>query len=65
MKKIFTLLAAVALTASAAMADVITLDLNMPVNPTSLEYNEKGIWTECYNDVDYTWLVGSSLQEPQ
>ena len=57
MKKIFTLFAAVALTASAAMADVITLDLNMPVNPTSLEYNEKGIWTECYNDVDYTWLA--------
>ena len=57
MKKIFTLFAAVALTASAAMADVITLDLSMPVNPTSLEYNEKGIWTECYNDVDYTWLA--------
>ena len=57
MKKFFTLTAAVVLTASAAMADVITLDLNMPVNPTSLEYNENGIWTECYNDVDYTWLA--------
>ena len=56
MKKIFTLFAAVALTASAAMAGVITLDLNKPVNPTSLEYNENGIWTECYNDVDYTWM---------
>ena len=57
MKKIFTLTAAVALTASAAMANVITLDLSKPVNPTSLEYNENGIWTECYNDVDYTWLA--------
>ena len=57
MKKIFTLFAAVALTASAAMADVITLDLNMPMYPSSLEYNENGIWTECYNDVDYTWLA--------
>ncbi len=57
MKKIFTLFAAVALTASAAMANVITLDLSKPVNPTSLEYNENGIWTECYNDVDYTWLA--------
>ena len=57
MKKIFTLTAAVALTASAVMANVITLDLSKPVNPTSLEYNENGIWTECYNDVDYTWLA--------
>ena len=56
MKKIFTLFAAVALTASAAMATVITLDLNKPLNPTSLEYNENGIWTGCYNDVDYTYL---------
>ncbi|MBR5640132.1 MAG: DUF4465 domain-containing protein [Muribaculaceae bacterium] len=56
MKKIFTLFAAVALTASAAMATVITLDLNKPMNPTSLEYNENGIWTDCYNDIDYTWL---------
>ncbi len=56
MKKIFTLTAAVALTASAAMANVITLDLSKPVNPTSLEYNEKGVWTQCYDDVNYTWL---------
>ena len=56
MKKIFTLMAAVALTASAAWAGVITLDLNKPLNPTSLEYNENGIWTGCYNDVDYTFL---------
>ena len=56
MKKIFTLFAAVALTASAAIAGVITLDLNKPLNPTSLEYNDYGIWTGCYNDADYTWL---------
>ena len=56
MKKIFTLFAAVTLTASAAMASIVTLDLNKPMNPTSLEYNEQGIWTGCYNDVDYTWM---------
>ena len=56
MKKIFTLFAAVALTASAAMAEVITLDLSKPLNPTTLEYNDNGIWTGCYNDVDYTWM---------
>ncbi len=55
MKKIFTLLAS-ALMASAAWASVVTLDLNSPLNPGVLEYNENGIWTGCYNDVDYTWL---------
>ncbi|MBR5169582.1 MAG: DUF4465 domain-containing protein [Muribaculaceae bacterium] len=55
MKKIFTL-AVSALMASAAWAGVITLDLNKPLNPTSLEYNEYGIWTNCYDDVNYTWL---------
>ncbi len=55
MKKIFTL-TAIALMASTAWADVITLDLNKPMNPASLEYNDNGIWTGCYNDVDYTWL---------
>jgi len=55
MKKIFTF-AVSALMASAAWAGVVTLDLNAPINPSSLEYNEYGIWTQCYNDVDYTWL---------
>ena len=55
MKKIFTL-AASALLASAAWAGVVTLDLNKTINPSSLEYNDYGIWTQCYNDVDYTWL---------
>ena len=55
MKKLFTL-AASALLASTAWAGVITLDLNKPMNPTTIEYNGYGIWTECYNDADYTWL---------
>ena len=55
MKKIFTL-AAIAMMASTAWADVVVLDLNKPMNPTTLEFNENGIWTGCYNDVDYTWL---------
>ena len=55
MKKIFTF-AVSALMASAAWAGVITLDLNKPLNPSTLEYNDYGIWTGCYNDVDYTWL---------
>ena len=55
MKKIFTLVSS-ALLASAAWAGVITLDLNKPMNPTVLEFNEHGVWTQCYNDVDYTWM---------
>jgi hypothetical protein len=55
MKKIFTL-AASALMASAAWAGVITLDLNANVNPATIEYGDNGVWTECYNDVDYAWL---------
>ena len=55
MKKIFTL-AASALLASAAWAGVITLDLNANINPASLEFGDNGVWTGCFNDVDYTWL---------
>ena len=56
MKKLFTTVL-IALVASASWAaDVITLDLSKPLNPTSLEFNENGIWTGCYNDKDYTWL---------
>ena len=55
MKKIFTFVAS-ALLASAAWAGVITLDMSKPINPSTLEYNEYGIWTQCYNDMDYTWL---------
>ncbi|MBR5102907.1 MAG: DUF4465 domain-containing protein [Muribaculaceae bacterium] len=56
MKKLFTLFASVALTASVSTAAVVSLDLSKPLNPNSLSYNEDGIWTECYNDEDYTWL---------
>lgn len=56
MKKIITLFTMVALTAAASWAAVITLDLNKSMNPTSLEYNDMGIWTGCYNDADYTWM---------
>ena len=55
MKKLFTL-AASALLASAAWAGVITLDMNKPLNPTTIEYGANNVWTECYNDVDYSWL---------
>ncbi len=55
MKKLFTL-AASALMASAAWAGVITLDMNKPINPATIEYGANNVWTECYNDVDYTWL---------
>ena len=55
MKKIFTL-AACALMASAAWAGVITLDMSKPINPSTLEYGANGVWTECYNDVDYTYI---------
>jgi hypothetical protein len=55
MKKIFTF-AVSALMASAAWAGVITMDLNKSINPETIEYNDNGIWTLCYNDVDYTWL---------
>ena len=55
MKKIFTLVCG-ALLASAAWADVVTLDLNANINPETLEFGDNGVWTGCYNDVDYTWL---------
>jgi hypothetical protein len=55
MKKIFTF-AVSALMASASWAGVITLDMNAPINPSTIEYGDNGVWTECYNDVDYTWL---------
>jgi len=55
MKKIFTF-AASALMATASWAGVITLDMNKPLNPATIEYGDNNVWTECYNDVDYSWL---------
>ena len=61
MKKIFTF-AASALMATSVLAGVVTLDLNKPINPASLEYGVNGVWTGCYNDVDYTWLEFGDVQ---
>ena len=55
MKKFF-IFAACALMSATIWADVITLDLNEPMNPATIEYNELGLWTGTYNDVDFTWL---------
>ena len=57
MKKIFTFVMC-ALVAAAAWGDVkvITLDLNAPLNPDNIAYNDNGVWTGCYNDEDFTWL---------
>ena len=55
MKKLFTF-AVSALMASAVWAGVITLDMNKPINPATIEYGANNVWTECYNDEDYTWL---------
>ena len=33
----------------------IVLDLTQPSNPVSFEYDGNGVWTETYNDVDYTY----------
>ncbi|MBR1934846.1 MAG: DUF4465 domain-containing protein [Muribaculaceae bacterium] len=57
MKKIITLIAAVAAMASAsAQESTITLDINNPSNPASLEFGSDGIWTGTYNETDYTYL---------
>ena len=55
MKKIFTL-AICAMMASAAMADVVTLNLNQNLNPETVSYTSAGYWDQTYNDADYTWL---------
>ena len=55
MKKIFTFVTC-ALLAAAAWADVVTLNLNAPMNPDNIEYGANGVWTGCYDDVNYTWL---------
>ncbi len=33
----------------------IVLDLTQPSNPVSFEYDANGVWTETYNDADYTY----------
>jgi len=39
---------------------IITLDLNSPLNPTSFEVNANSVWTETYNDEDYTYFETNS-----
>ena len=39
--------------ANAAKKSVV-LDLTQPSNPVNFEYDANGVWTETYNDVDYT-----------
>lgn len=36
-----------------AQTSVYTLDLANPTVPSEIEYNEKGYWTETYNDLDF------------
>ena len=54
MKKILTL-ATVALMAGTTWADVITLDLNKPVNPAVLEFADNGMWADAYGE-DCMWM---------
>lgn len=35
---------------------VITLDLNNPANPETIEFGDNGAWTGTYNDQDYTFI---------
>lgn len=57
MKKIITLsVAAMAVMGAFAQNEPITLDLNNPTNPTSINYGDDGVWTETYNDIDYTFF---------
>lgn len=37
-----------------AAKETIVLDLTKPSNPTIFEYNERNVWSETYNDIDYT-----------
>ncbi len=64
-KKIFSLAFSLALWASnvvfaANPGEVITLDLSQPTNPTTFNVDANGVWTETYNDVDYTFIEFNS-----
>jgi len=54
MKKIFVLMAA-AMMAICAWAEVVTLDLNDPRVPATLEYNDNCSWSGTYSE-DVQWL---------
>lgn len=42
--------------ASINAQSVITLDLNNPANPETIEFGDNGAWTGTYNDQDYTFI---------
>ena len=52
MKKIFTLMTCAVLAAAAWGDNVVTLNLNTPLNPETVQYDATGVWTECFNVVD-------------
>lgn len=39
---------------------IITLDLSNPLNPSSFEVDANGVWTQTYNDEDYTFFETNS-----
>lgn len=59
MKKIF-LFTAMAF-ACMMQAKTVTLDVAHPLNPESLEFDEKGVWTETYNEEDYETIDYQSM----
>ena len=50
----FTALALVVCLPANSAKKSIVLDLTQPANPETFEYDDKGVWTETYNDFDYT-----------
>ena len=57
MKKIFTFLFAAMATVGALSAqDIVVLDVSSPTHPESLTFNDNGVWTETYTEVEYTTI---------
>jgi hypothetical protein len=42
--------------AASANSGVITLDLSQPTNPATFTLDANGVWTETYNDEDYSFI---------
>ena len=55
MKKV-TLFASVLLASLTISAEVITLDLTNPTNPATFAFDENGMWTETWNDQDFSYF---------
>ncbi|MBQ7530394.1 MAG: DUF4465 domain-containing protein [Paludibacteraceae bacterium] len=60
MKKIFLFLGVVAF-ACMAQAKTATLDVSAPLNPSTVTYDEAGVWTETYNEEDYMTIDFPSM----